>query len=386
MQVMLCNRDHPEYGVATLTLPIPDEDYGRYMRELDRLQIGDVTAHDCYLDQITDAPPALDMLERTMVNVDELDFLARSIERYEPDELAKFQALVSTRKDWDVQTLINLSFSCEQTTVITDFSDLEEIGKGHYLTVHGGGVPAAEYEQLNGVGIALSLIAEGEGKITPYGVLYENGMQIEPLYSGHSFPAYMDRAYLMEFELYSERDGAVTVFMPQPEKRLLRMLERAHIDPNIKIDAPAERFDFRCESVFELNRLCAVVDKLDAAQKRKLSAVILYTVPENAMEIRHLTENLELFDFVSGVQSAEEFGKYMIRESGHFEYDEELEDYYDYAGYGQRRLDQEGGEFNELGYVSYNGEPRLEELMANGSAEREQVHQKEYGMQMGGLS
>ena len=321
-----------------------------------------------------------------MVNVDELDFLARSIARFEPDELAKFQCLMSTRKDWDVQTLINLSFSCEQATVITDFSDLESIGRSHYLTVHGGGVPTAEYEQLNGVGIALSLIAEGEGKITPYGVLYENGMHIEPIYFGHSFPAYMDRAYLMEFELVSERDGEVTLFMPQSEKRLLRMLERADIDPNTRISIPAERFDFHDENLFELNKLCAVVNALDSVQKKKLSAVILLAKPEYAYEIRHLAENLDLFDYVPGIQSPEDYGRYMIRESGRFEYDEDLDEYYDYEKCGQERLYQEYGEFNELGYISYHGMMSLDELMMEDPAEAEREGHVENGLLMGGAS
>ena len=176
MNVTLCNRGHPEYGAATIPLPIPDEEYAHCMELLEALEIGNVTSHDCYLDQISGAPSALDMLEGTMTNVDELDFLARSMERFTDDELAKFQCMIATREHWDMETLINLSFSCEQATVITDFSKLDNVGKSHYMTMHGGGVPAEEYRQLNGIGIARMLIADGEGKITPYGVLFENAM------------------------------------------------------------------------------------------------------------------------------------------------------------------------------------------------------------------
>ena len=82
MKAVLCNKDHPDYGVVTVPLPIPDEEYGHCMEMLELLEIGDVTAHDCYMDQLMGAPPSLDMLEGTMVNVDELDFLARSLDRY----------------------------------------------------------------------------------------------------------------------------------------------------------------------------------------------------------------------------------------------------------------------------------------------------------------
>ena len=101
MNVTLCNRGHPEYGAATIPLPIPDEEYAHCMELLEALEIGSVTGHDCYVDQITDAPPSLDMLEGTMINVDELDFLARSLDRYTDEELAKFQCMTATREHWD---------------------------------------------------------------------------------------------------------------------------------------------------------------------------------------------------------------------------------------------------------------------------------------------
>ena len=101
-----------------------------------------------------------------MVNLDELDFLARSMDRFTDEELAKFQCEIATNDYWDLETLINLSFSCEQVTVITDFSKLEEAGRSHYMTMHGGGVPVDEYNQLNGIGIIRRLIVDGGGIIT----------------------------------------------------------------------------------------------------------------------------------------------------------------------------------------------------------------------------
>lgn len=390
MQVTLCNRGHPEYGVATIPLPIPNEEYDNCMELLEQLEIGDVTAHDCYLDQIADAPISLHFLEGTMINVDELDFLARSLDRYTDTEMAQFQCMVATRENWDVQTLINLSFSCDMVTVITDFSRLDEVGKDHYIAMRGGAIPSEEYKQLNGFGIARALIAEGEGKITPYGVLFENGMHIEPVYDGHSFPTYSDQSYLMELSIESPRDGEVSFFLPQPEKRLERLLERGHIVQPVIMDiktwdcdlpnAIMDRLDFPGESIYEMNKLCAAMRDMDQAQMQKLAATVLFTEPEYAFEIRHLAENLDQFDFIPGIKTTEEYGRHMIRESGHFEYDENLDDYYDYAKYGLQRFANECGEFNDLGYIVYHGALSLEELMMEEPSEQPQ------GMQMGGMT
>ena len=396
MNVTLCNRGHPEYGAATIPLPIPDEEYARCMELLEAMEIGSVTGHDCYVDQITDAPPSLDMLKGTMINVDELDFLARSLDRYTDEELAKFQCMTTTREHWDMQTLINLSFSCEQASVITDFSKLEEAGRSHYLTIHGGGVPVEEYDQLNGVDIARSLIADGCGRITPYGVVFENAMRIDPVYDGHSFPPYMDQPYLMEFALETPLEGEVTFFLPQPEKRLERLLERAEIRSAEQLfirswhsDLPDEvmdRLNIPHENLYELNSLCAAVRKMEPWEIRKLSAVVQYAQPEYAFQMRQLADNLELFDFVPYIRTSEEYGRYLIRESGHYEYDENLEPYYDYEKCGREQLESEAGAFNALGYVSYHGTLSMDELMMENPAEQDQAPRQEQGMQMGGMS
>ena len=390
MQVTLCNRNHPEYGVATIPLPISNEEYDNCISLLEKLEIGDVTAHDCYLDQIADAPISLHFLEGTMINVDELDFLARSLDRYTEYEMAQFQCMVATRENWDVQTLINLSFSCDMVTVITDFSKLDEVGKGHYIAMRGGAIPSEEYKQLNGFGIARALIAEGDGKITPYGVLFENGMHIEPIYDGYSFPTYSDQFYWMELALESPQDGEVSFFLPQPEKRLERLLERARIDAFSKLDIRTwhsdlpdpvmERLDFPNESIYEMNRLCAAVRGMDEGQVQKLSAVALYANPEYAFQMRQLAENLDLFDFVADIQTAEDYGRYLIQESGHYEFDENLARYYDYEKCGREQLESEAGAFNALGYVSYHGALSLDELMMEDPAEQSR------GMQMGGMA
>ncbi len=390
MQVTLCNRTHPEYGSATIPLPIPDEEYGRCIELLEAMEIGETTAHDCYVDQITDAPPVLNRLEKTMINIDELDFLTRSLDRYTENELARFQGMTYLRDYRDVPDLINLSFSCEQVTVITDFSDLERIGRRHYLTIHGGCVPREEMNALNGYGIARELIADGDGRITPYGVVFENAMTMETGYDGHCFPAYAGREFRMEFTLESEQYGDAVLFLPMPEKRLERLLERAAIhsreDVQIKdwnsgfSDTILSRMNVTRESLFELNRLCEALMKLDHSQMKMLEAVVNYAEPRGAAAIRRLSENLDSFNYAEGVQTADAYGRYLIQESGHYDYDENLDDYYDYEKCGRDQMESENGGFTSEGYVAYLGETSLEELMLESPPERSA------GMQMGGLS
>ena len=92
--------------------------------------------------------------------------------------------------------------------------------------------------------------------------------------------------------------------------------------------------------------------------------------------INQLAENLDQFDFAPDVHSPEELGKYMIQQSGHYEYDENLEDFYNYGDYGVKRILQDDGVFVNRGYVSYHGTLTLDELMQDDPAEKYQQEQE----------
>ena len=131
--------------------------------------------------------------------------------------------------------------------------------------------------------------------------------------------------------------------------------------------------------------MCAAISKLAQADQAKLEAVVAYANPESAAEIRRLAENLDLFDFVLNVHTPGEYGRYMIQDSGHFDYDSNLDAFYDYEKYGQQRIQQEQGIFTERGYIAYQGTLSLDELMRKEPAEQYQ-RERDESMEMGGLS
>ena len=65
-----------------------------------------------------------------------------------------------------MKDLINLTFCCQQATVITDFTNLKEVGRDHYMNIHGGCASMEELEQLDGEETAILLIEGNEGTIT----------------------------------------------------------------------------------------------------------------------------------------------------------------------------------------------------------------------------
>ena len=134
--------------------------------------------------------------------------------------------------------------------------------------------------------------------------------------------------------------------------------------------------DVEHESLFELNQLCRACSNFKEQDFVKLGAVCQMAKPTCAANIRQLAENLDQFDFAPNVHTPEELGKYMIQQSGHYEYDENLKDFYNYGDYGVKRILQDDGVFVDRGYVSYHGTLTLDELMRDDSAEKYQQEQE----------
>lgn len=347
----LSGQASPGYGQATIHFPIPDSDYDLVIRMLEDIGVGSPTAQDCRVVGLEGLYPTLKRLNGQAINVDELDYLAKRLDSFSDGEDAQFEAMAFKLNLSSIKDFINLTFCCQQATVITNFSDLERVGKSHVLTINGGAMPAAEYDQVDGRMAALDLIQNKAGTITPYGVVYDNGLELEPLYNGRHFPAYLYDPPLIELEIRSgpERTVAGYLYLPCPDTQLQRTLARAgsgggfHLSM-ITDDLPPQvsaAVSLARDSLDEINGLCRAIEPLTTAQRNKLEAVVLLARPQYASEVRKLAENLDQFDFMA------------------------------------RPLTQETGiALTELGCVAYHGSVTLEELMRDNPAEQ---HQREMG-------
>lgn len=388
IQTVVSNASAPEYGQATISFPIREEDYPNVVNMLQSMGLGDPVERDCRVDEVCGDWPILKRLEKVAINLDEMDYLAKRLDSFDAQEKAKFQAAAVKYGLFDMRHLIDLTFCCEETTVITDFSDLEKVGRRHFLDVNGGSASSEELENVDGYETALLLIGDGDGTITPYGVIYDNGMQLRPVYDGRNFPLYQDgdSVFLLGLTHKSDPDmnpPTTWLFLPTCRERLERTLRRggyeSEDDIHIRLSqstAPNEidsRLDVEHESLNNLNKLASAIVLLDVDQGAKLEAVVQMANPRSATEMTTLAQNLDLFNFVPGIHSPREYGEFMIRESGHFDLDEDLVHFIDYEAYGQKQINAEGGVFKNRGYVAFRGESKgdniIKEVMKQASAE-----------------
>ena len=397
-EAKLKSRSQPKLGALAVTFPIPEERYENVILALQNLQIGDVRKQDCCIESIR-APdcPALLRMTNTMANVDELDWLGKQLESFDRYELLQFNAAVERFGLSAADELIDLSFCAREVTVISDFSDLELVGKRHYLTVRGA-CDSEGLENLDGKETALALISGQPGYVTQYGVVYDNSIKLEQAYDRkHLPPIWMAENCILELKIRATGEDDPKkqewVQLPTSQIKLERAMRRAGIAScsEMQMLVSDSRFpdevdctlDVEHESLFELNQLCRACSNFKEQDFVKLGAVCQMAKPTCAANIRQLAENLDQFDFAPNVHTPEELGKYMIQQSGHYEYDENLEDFYNYGDYGVKRMLQEDGVFVDRGYVSYHGTLTLEELMRDDPAES---YQQEQDVRMEGMA
>lgn len=137
-KAILSSQASPGYGQATIRFPIPDSDYDLVIRMLEDIGVGSPTAQDCRVVGLEGLYPTLKRLNGQAINVDELDYLAKRLDSFSDGEDAQFEAMAFKLNLSSIKDFINLTFCCQQATVITNFSDLERVGKSHALTINGG--------------------------------------------------------------------------------------------------------------------------------------------------------------------------------------------------------------------------------------------------------
>ena len=391
LHAVLGNPNHPEYGVATIPFPIPHDQYAHCMDLLEALEIGDAVKADCQVQEINSFYSVLKRTEMLPVNVEELNYLAKRLDSFDVGEAAQFQAMAYKLELLELKDLINLTFCCQEATIITDFSDLAAVGRDHYMNLHGGCATVTELEVLDGEETARQLIESGSGTVTPYGVVYDNGMKLEQVYDGQFFPCYYYEPHATTVAVTSKSEPEDTkyitwLYLPMAQEEIDRALQRAGItdfaDLRLRLEdsqLPNEvnvLLDMEHESLEDLNALAQATDALSTDDIKKLCAVVTLAKPQNAEQVKNLVESLDLFDFAPGTHTPEEYGKYMIRQSGHYDFDENLDEFYDYEGYAQQRMNEENGMFTDLGYIAYKGYFSIEEVIDGSQGD---------SMEMGGM-
>ena len=305
IKATLRSKTDPALGSVTIQFPIHRKEYDQVLEQLNPLGIGSPLDQDCQIETLDSHYPILKRLEETLVNLDELDYLAKRLDNID-EKATTFQGAAAAEGITSIQDFINLTFCYKQVSVVRDFRDLENIGRDHIITTQGRGSSDEEWAAIDFHAVAMDLLQNGDGKITPYGVVYSNGMKLHPLYTGGPFPAYGCGEPLVVAFKPQEGSEENFLFLPMAESRLCRELERSGvIDPkNFELcyidQAPMEEIisslSLEKEDIFMLNRLAAALEVIPPAEMEKLKAAVYLTEPDTSEKFLALMKKVEQLD------------------------------------------------------------------------------------------
>lgn len=305
IKATLRSKTDPALGSVTIQFPIHRKEYDRVLEQLKPLGIGSPLDQDCQIETLDSHYPILKRLEETLVNLDELDYLAKRLDNID-EKATTFQGAAAAEGITSIQDFINLTFCYKQVSVVRDFRDLENIGRDHIITTQGRGLSDEEWAAMDFHAVAMDLLQNGDGKITPYGVVYDNGMKLHPLYTGGPFPAYGCGEPLVVAFKPQEGSEENFLFLPMAESRLCRELERSGvIDPKnfelcyidqVPMEEIISSLSLEKEDIFMLNRLAAALEVIPPAEMEKLKAAVYLTEPDTSEKFLALMKKVEQLD------------------------------------------------------------------------------------------
>lgn len=363
LNIVIRDLSNTSENIETVRFPCDEEILNK---NCDSLGIEMTTEPNCYILDSSDKE-FLKILPNNLCNIDELNYLMKRLDGFSAKEIKQFYATAFAEETKTMTELINLSFNMHCYSLVTDFSDLNKVGKDLYLSERQA-VASKEFDDLDGEAYAMEVIRNTPNPIiTPYGVLYKNSNQPDQVYDGKHFPPYQWQETMGTVELKTKGDSEF-IYLPcsdiEIEKALMRLGVHYLHDCEVLIDS--HNFSDRILEIIPdditpvnkidtLNNLASKLKGMGTRDTKYFEKLMDYVKPQAIDEIFALADSMYEFELYDGIKDAEGYGRYMICESGYFEYDSNLEEYIDFKRYGQEKMINEVGAFSNNGYIIYRG-------------------------------
>ena len=322
---------------------------------LERIHAEDVTPLELYVSEVI-FPEELGCLQDRFVNLDEVNFLGKRMDSFFGDEEYQFYEAMKSEGFDTLPDLINLSFNLDRYPLIRDISDMGKIGREYLLTVKGC-LPADDEDDPKYAEFGRELIQFGKGVFTEHGLLFVNeSTPFQKLYDGQVFPPYVYDSDVLCIARADYNGKSEYLYLPCEEKAIDKALARLGAAPenakitleDFSVNNPKwfERFKQIAadEGVYELNGLANAINSADTDLK-KLWLVAEYAEVEEAGQLARLAENIGCFKVIEDVSDYEDVGRYIVDNNDCYALHPELEDYFDFNGFGEHIAEEYGGKF-----------------------------------------
>ena len=343
-----------KYGNSQTDLRFPCKET-EMSAALERIHAEDVTPLELYVTEVV-FPEELGCLQDRFVNLDEVNFLGKRMDGFFGDEEYQFYEAMKSEGFDTLPDLINLSFNLNRYPLIRDISDMGKIGREYLLTVKGC-LPADDADDPKYADFGRKLIQSGKGVFTEHGLLFvDENTPFQKLYDGQVFPPFVYDSDVLCIARAEYNGKSEYLYLPCEEKAIDKALARLGAAPenakitleDFSVNNPKwfERFKQIAadEGVYELNGLANAINSADTDLK-KLWLVAEYAEVEEAGQLARLAENIGCLKIIEDVNDYEDVGRYIVDNNDCYALHPELEDYFDFNGFGEHIAEEYGGKF-----------------------------------------
>ncbi|ANU55593.1 hypothetical protein I5Q82_01495 [Acutalibacter muris] len=353
---------------ATLTLPLREAEIQKALVKAFHTAPFKVTADDM-------SPEALAMLNGKEIDLDELNFLAKSLDRFTPYEQDQFWAIVQMEQPSDLKALINLAFNMERYTLVQNVTDLAAVGK-KYLLNKMGTLPASEIDNLDFEQAGRELLTSGDGTPTTYGLLFTNeDVPYREVYHGATFPYCEPRRDIIAVAKMEYGPKTEYLYLPEDELAIIKAARRMGAPSpdmcrvaftDFMLDAPT--WIQHLETMLCEHGLGVANELADAFPRttegfEKLAAVVEYADVSSSGEVMRIARHLEDFVFIKDAETDEDVGHHFVSFDSEYRASPELADYIDFDALGNQISEDREGQFVEGGFVCMDSGCSLEMIL-----------------------
>lgn len=334
-------------------------------------------------------PEEFFMLKDRFANLDKLNYLARRMESFDHNEYDQFLVGITKLENPTEKDLINLTFNLDHFTLCKDISSYGTIGRAYVLNTEGS-VPAYDEDDPKYAAIGKNLIDRGLTQITAKGLLIYNPFdELTEVYNGQTFPEYFYENTLASAEV-SYNGRTELLLLPGEEIAIKKALARlgASSDSDCEIEfylnqgengAWEKRIEgiIRSEGLYKANKMLRSLDT-DDMDWGKLTAVVGLADVQSAANIAAVAEHLEEFGFLPDVRNESDIGHFLVDNVDEYTMNIEMEEYFDFPGFGEYFAEKHDGQFVNGGFVYFDSNRTLDEFL-------EELEPEDESINMGGM-
>lgn len=330
-------------------------------------------------------PEEFFMLKDRFANLDELNYLARRMESFDYNEYDQFLVGITKLENPTEKDLINLTFNLDHFTLCKDVSSYGTIGRTYVLNTEGS-IPTYDEDDPKYAAIGKNLIDRGLTQITAKGLLIYNPFDgLTEVYNGQTFPEYFYENTLASAEV-SYNSRAELLLLPGEEIAIKKALARlgAPSDSDCEIGfylnqgengAWEKRIEgiIRSEGLYKTNNMLHSLDT-DDMDWGKLTAAVELADVQSAANIAAVAEHLEEFGFLPDVRNESDIGHFLVDNVDEYTMSIEMEEYFDFPGFGEYFAEKHDGQFVNGGFVYFDSDRTLDEFLEELEPEDESIN------------